>query len=339
VKSLNRKTRVTLKDIALKTGYTVNTVSHALKDKNDISEATKKKIQHEAKKMGYINNILAGSLRSGITKTIAIIIADISNPIFSIKVKEIDRVLRRYHYNTIIINTDEDSEIEYDGVLSAIGRKVDGIIICPTQKDKRIFNLMRMHNIPFVLLGRRFNKGKKMSSVIWDDENGGYLATNHLIELGKKRILFLNGPSYLSNSQDRHNGYIRALTEHGLQMDPQLLVSTDISGNTACETLREIIQSGVKFDALLAFSDFVAWEAISTLKEFGKDVPRDIPIVGFDDLQSHLKIPLPITSIGADKAAEAEAAVRILLNDIEGGVDNKVYCEVIDTMLVKRESA
>lgn len=336
---MNKKTRVTLKDIALKTGYTVNTVSHALKDKDDISQATKKKIQREAKKMGYINDILAGSLRSGITKTIAIILADISNPIFSIKVKEIDRVLRRYHYNTIIINTDEDSDIEYNAVMSAIGRKVDGIIICPTQKDKRIFNLMRIHNIPFVLLGRRFSKDNNMNSVVWNDENGGYLATSHLIELGKKRILFLNGPSNISSSQDRCNGYMRALNEHNLQIDPQLIVNVDILTNSSSVILKDIMQSDVKFDAIFAFSDFIAWEAISTLKELGKDVPNDIPIVGFDDIQSHLKIPLPITSIGADKTAEAEAAVRILLSHIDGKIDTKVYCEIIDTMLVKRESA
>lgn len=335
---LQREKRVTLKDIAHKTGFAVNTVSHALKDKDDISLATKEKIQQVAVEMGYIKDILAGSLRSGVTKTVAIILGDISNPIFSIKVKEIDRVLRRYQYNTIIINTDEDSEVEHNAVMSAIGRNVDGIIICPTQKDKRIFSLMRQHGIPFVLLGRHF-KQADMDSVVWDDENGGYLATRHLLNLGKKHILFLNGPSYISSSHDRYNGYVKALQEEKILLDPKLVAETDIVANCASDIVRNILQKQTKFDAIFAFSDFIAWEAISTLKEFNISVPKDIPIVGFDDIQSHLNIPLPITSIGADKIAESEAVVRILLQHISIKNDNKIYSEVIPTNLVKRDSA
>ncbi|NCB02347.1 MAG: LacI family transcriptional regulator, partial [Spirochaetia bacterium] len=191
--SSRKSQRVTMKDIAIATGFTVNTVSHALKDLKDISEETKKIIKDKAKEMGYLTNMVAVSMRSGVTHTLAIIIPDIANPFFATKVKEMDKLLRDNGYNSIIMNTDEDSEVEYEAVRTAISRKVDGILICPTQKSEDIFDLLISNSIPYVIVGRKFST-RLFYTVVWDDVMAGYLATEHLIKSGKKHILYLNGP-------------------------------------------------------------------------------------------------------------------------------------------------
>ena len=166
---------VTLTDIAEATGFSANTVSHALNNKPDISEKTKKLIKETAEKMGYIANASASFLRSGRSKNIAIIVPDITNPHFSVAIKEIEGLLRVKGYTAYIMNTDEHPETEKQAIISAKSKNTDGIIISPTQKTYENIAFLESLDIPFVLLGRRF-KGKDNNYVICNDEKSGYLA-------------------------------------------------------------------------------------------------------------------------------------------------------------------
>ena len=137
------KRPVTLKDIAAATGFSINTVSHALKDREDISLATRETIKETAKKMGYVGNASARFLRSGVSKLIAIILGDLSNPHFSIMVKEIETYFRREGYVSFVMNTDEKSDVERQAILTAAERNVDGILICPTQNSRENLACLR----------------------------------------------------------------------------------------------------------------------------------------------------------------------------------------------------
>lgn len=335
-KTENRKI-VTLKDISLKTGYTINTVSRALKDKDDIAESTKKLIVETAKEMGYIGNSLAGALRSGVTRTIAIIISDVSNPLFGIMVKEIESVLRRKNYCTFVLNADEDYELEEQAVYLALSKKVDGIIICPTQKKRDSIDLLIKNGTPFVLMGRRF-EDYPAEYVVWDDIKGGYLATSHLIQRGHRRILFLNGPAYISSAKDRLEGYKKALSENSIDFSDDLVKEIKVTSQSCSKTLKKLIKDGVKFTSVFAFSDLVAWETIDTLNMLGYNVPNDIAVVGFDNIQSKMHLPFPLTTVSTSKTKMAKKTVDILLNKINGKVtDDKSYI-VIDTELIVRGS-
>ena len=323
--------RVTMKDIAKATGFTVNTVSHALKDLKDISEETKTIIRKKAHEMGYLTDMLAVSMRSGVTHTLAIIIPDIANPFFSTKVKEMDKVLRKNGYNSFIINTDENSDIEYEAVRTAISRKVDGIIICPTQKRDDIFDLMITNSIPYVIVGRKFS-GRLFYSVVWDDVRAGYLATEHLLSLGKKRILYLNGPPHISSSNDRLAGYQSCLRKHTIPFDESLVVEADIVATTGCNCIEAILERHVDFDAIFAFSDFIAFAAIDTLAEAGYDVP----VVGVDDILSDLNYPMRLTSIGICKEKEADAIVKMLFEQMKSQT-SVPHIVVLEPFLVNRD--
>ena len=148
--------RVTLADIAKECGVSVNTVSHALNNKSDISNATKQKIKSAAEKLGYIANSSASFLRSGLSKTIAVIVGDISNPHFAILIKEIEVAAREKDYTVFVLNTDENEELERKAIVAAISKNVDGIIICPVQQSTKNVEFLIKSGVPFALMGRRF---------------------------------------------------------------------------------------------------------------------------------------------------------------------------------------
>lgn len=324
---------ITLKDIANATGYTINTVSRALNDKEDISEATKGLIRKKADELGYIKNSAAGSLRSKKTKTIAVIVGDISNPFFSIIVKEIETFARRRDYNTFIINTEEDATLEELAVRSALEKKVDGIILCPSQKKSSAVLLLKKLGFPFVLLGRYF-EDIKCDYVIADDKKGGYIATKHLIEKGHKDILFVNGPKYISSAYLRLQGYIAALKEYDIPYNPELVKEVSVTGDFSYFT-EQISQSIIDFTAVLAFSDMLAWEILHTVNRLeNKKILFDI--IGFDNIQSHLLVPLPLTTINYDKQKLAQLSFEVLLSRIDGNNSEDPVHVVLDTELIIR---
>lgn len=329
--------KVTMKDIAAETGFTINTVSRALKDKDDISEPTRKLIKETAKRLGYISNSIAGALRSGTTKSFAVILGDISNPHFSIVVKEIESAARKHGYSTFIINTEENSGLEYEAICSALGKKVDGIIICPTQKSKENIEFLKKTGIPFVLIGRYF-KEIATDYVVCNDVNGGYQATMHLIEKGHKRILMLNGPSYISSAAERHEGYKKALGDSGIEYDKALVHEMSITAGESKRVVRKILDENIKFSAVFAFSDMIAWETIHVLHKCGMKVPQDVAVIGFDNIQSKLSFPSPLTSISTSKSKMSRKAVDILLKRINNKNGTGVINAVIDTKVIPRES-
>jgi len=330
--------RVTLKDIAERTGYTANTISRALKDKDDIAVETRKRIQETAREMGYISDSIAGALRTGQTSTIAVVLGDISNPHFAIIAREIELSARKHHYSTIILNSDEDAAIESEVLHLALSRMVDGIIICPTQKNQDNLDFLRRQRVPFMLIGRHF-PGVKVESVVCDDLKGGRLATEHLLSRGHRRILFLNGPSQISSAREREEGYRTALAQAGVPYDRRLVREIPIVASDCRRIIYQVLDAGVPFTAVIAFSDLIAWEAMYALQKRGLENPRDYAIVGFDNIQSKFFFPFPLTSVGTSKSTMARRAFNLLLRRLNTGTEPDVWKHVLDTTLVVRESS
>jgi LacI family transcriptional regulator len=294
-------------------------------------------IQKTAKEMGYINNSLASSLRSGSTKTIAIIVGDISNPHFAIMVKEIEKSIRKQDYVSLVLNTEESNELEEKAIHTAIGKQVDGIIICPVQKSVDNIDFLKRTGVPFVLLGRRFER-EDFDYVVCDDTNGGYLITKHLIEKSHRNILFLNGPEHISSSRERLAGFNKAMQESGIEIQQDLVFEVGITSGDTRQVLKNAINEGKKFSAVIAFSDLMAWEAIFTLNKKGLLVPQDIAVVGFDNIQSRFFFPVPLTTVSNSKGKMSRRAVDLLLRKMHNPDLIQINQIVIDTTLVIRES-
>ena len=291
----NNQDKVTLKKIAEVTGYSINTVSRALRGKNDIKVETRNYIKKVANDYGYVENSIAQSMRLGYTKTISVILGDISNPHFSILMKEIEIALSKEGYSVFLLNTNEDEENEFSAIQTAINKSVDGIIICPTQKSKKNCEYLKKIGIPFILIGRYF-KDLDTSYCICDDFKGGYLATKRLLELGHRRILILTGPDYISSAYERFMGYKKALAEYKVPLDQNLVMKVPLQCSGECD-YSSILNKD--FTAIFAFSDIIAWDVWNFLNSNGKRIPDDISIIGFDHILSRLSLPLSLASISS----------------------------------------
>lgn len=327
--------KITLKRIAEETGFSVNSVSRALKDMPDISKETRDLIKAKAQELGYIGNMLASSMRSGLTNTIAVILSDIVNPHFAIIVKDIVESLRQYNYTAFVMTTDEDSELEYQAIKAAIGRNVDGIIICPTQQSTDNICFLKQSGVPFVLIGRYFRE-VDTNYVICNDRMGGYQAAKYLINLGHHNILFLNAEPYISSSIDRQAGYEEALQEMGIPVRKELICNVPVLGSFDTY-FEKIFSQRVDFTAVIAFSDMLAWELMSYLEAGGYSVPTDMSVIAFDDLQSRYVLPFQLTSVTAYKGKMARTAVEILIRKIMKH-DERTEQVVLATRVVRRNS-
>ena len=328
---INQAQRVTLKDIAEEIGCSVNTVSRALSGKRDISQATRKRIQKKAKEMGYIRDTVASSMRSGMTGMIALITGDISNPFLSTQAKEIERSAKEYSYTTIVLNTDENSEQERSAIMSAYSKRVDGIVICPTQKDLDNMKLLQDIGVPFVLLGRYF-KNFKADSVVWDDVKAGEIATNHMIGLGHRNILYIGGPHYISSAEERFQGYLEAHRKAKLEPIKGLMRQTDIMSGSSMNEIKRVIAEGHPFTAIVTFSDLMAYEAIRTIREVKYTGLASVPVVGIDDIQSKIMLPIEFSSVGSVDAM-GYRAVELLMKKIQYSSD-VVERIVLDVKLI-----
>lgn len=303
--------KITMVDVATKSGYSLNTVSHVINGKDDVKDETRQRILEAARELGYIRNFVASSMRSGRTRTVAVIVPDVSSVYLSIMVRLLEERFHKHSYSIIIINTNESDELEMNGVETAIGQNVDGVIICPTQRSTRPLELLEQNGIPFVLMGRYFNH-HQYESVLMDDFHCGYIATEYLLRLGHKRIFFLNAPSIISSTKERERGYIAAYEDAGLPVCPELIAHFEV--NQPCgDIIRRMAEGNPACTAIFAFCDMVAMEIAYHLQALGKSIPEDYSIVGVDNVLSHSYSPFLLTSVDVPKEQMANCLVSTLL--------------------------
>ena len=300
--------RVTLQDIAKATGFTVNTVSRALKNKDDISRETCLHIQQVARDMGYVRNYIASSLRSGRTKTIAMITGSMMNPYYAILGDLIQQEAVRLGYSLMILCSRDDPDAEVQMVEMALSRQVDGVLITPCSFESPALGLLRDSGIPFVLLSR-YLEGSRDDCVYCDDEQGGYLAGSHLIEKGHRNLAMISFRHVVFSSRKRFDGFQRACLEAGVPAgnihyaEPERF--EDIPSQLA-SWLRE----GVT--ALFAFCDVEAWSSITLMENAGLMKDGGPDIVGFDNILRYVNFPKPICTIDPHLREEAVTAIDLL---------------------------
>ena len=310
---MSAKRRVRLVDIAEKCGVSVNTVSHALNDKDDISEETKAYIRKTADSMGYIHNSSASFMRSGKTKSIAIIVGDISNPHFSIMIKEIESSARKKGYTAFVLNTDENEKLEKDAIVTALSKNADGIILCPVQQTSNNIDFLIKSGVPFTLIGRRFND-RKTNYVVCDDIHSGYIAAKYVLDRNKDKIAVLNAPKHISSAKERLEGVRECFAENNKKLNEKDIYTLDVSQTNHSATINEIANKN--YDAVICFSDIIALELLTCAN-------KDMDIVSFDNIVSKFPMPYKFKSITSSKTKMSHEAMDILLNAIDGETEIK----------------
>jgi len=307
---------VTIRDVAAAAGFSVNTVSRALNDKPDVSPETKRIILDTAKRLGYRPNKLARGLRSNKTQTIGVIVADIANPFFGAVVKGVDQAARKRNWSIILGNADEDYEREKEAVQVMLAEQVEGLLITPCQKEKGTIEELQKTGLPFVLLGRCFDD-LPTDYVMPDEVQGGFLATKHLLEMGHTKIAMINAPLYISSAQKRLEGYKKALTQYGIDIDESLITTQALTVEDGYNVAKKLLCHHSLPTAIFAYSDFVAFGVMKAIRETGLRIPEDIAVVGFDDVEFSSCLEVPLTTIKTPKERMGREATKALLEKIE----------------------
>ena len=306
------KGRVTLQDIANATGFTVNTVSRALKNKEDISRETCERIQQVAREMGYVRNYIASSLRSGRTKTIAMISGSMMNPYYAILCDLIQREAVRLGYGLMILCSQDDPETEIRMVEMALSRQVDGVLITPCSFESPALSLLRSSGLPFVLLSR-YLEGDQDDCVICDDRQGGYLAGQHLIGHGHQNLAMISFRHVVYSSRKRFEGFQQACLDAGIPAG-NIHYAEPESLEQIVPQVRQWLSQGVT--GLFSFCDVEAWSLITMLENSGLKLEKDFSIIGFDNILGYMNFPKPICSIECHLQEEACTAIDLLRNRI-----------------------
>lgn len=322
-KDLNR--RVTLQDIARETGYSVNTVSHALRNMADIAPKTRVAIQNVAREMGYAPNQLASSLRSGRTRIFAVILGNMSNPFYGIMTDTLQDAAQQAGYTLMIMCSRDDAELEYQLAEQAIARRVDGILLIPTAHSQPTIHRLREAGMPFVLMSRYLEPGEA-DSVVCDEEQGAYLATMHLVEHGLRRLAYVSGSTIVFSSEQRIHGFLRACDDAGIpEADRRVYVMSDKpdapQGQSPGSLISEECLLKLKrdgFKGLFIFCDVQAWHALNTMQNAPDIGEHDFSIVSFDNIEGALSFPIPLCSIGCDYADMARQGIELLRARIHG---------------------
>jgi len=312
---------VRLKDIAGRAGVSLMTVSKALRDEPDVSEATKARIKSLAQQMGYVPDSSAQGLRTRTTKLLGLLIPSTTDPFLARTVLAIEERAHDLGYDLLLMHTLNVPEREEYCIRHMLARRVDGMFISPVYRiepEARIYKELAAQKARVVLLGPAAPFCNQFPSIHVDDLIGSYMAAQHLVKLGHKRIAFLAGPLAAPWSHARFEGYRRALREGGMDVDDSLVFQAGSTTDDGVKAASQMLSEGCKATAVQAAHDLVAIGFADTLLNQGVKIPRDISIVGFGNTITSEYFRVPMTTIRQPKYRLGLAAVEAMQQLLRG---------------------
>lgn len=332
------RTRVRLKDVAMATGYSVNTVSRVLRGSAQLPQETRNRIVDEAKRQNYVPNRIARSLILQSTKMVGLVLTDMTNPTIAQTARSIELDLAKAGYGVMFASSDNELENEERALSHLQSSQVDGILIFPANRNQidHIENIARF-GYPIVLLSDVPNAD--LAIVAIDDRKGAYVAVSHLIAQGHTKIGVLDGALRLGNS-DKMDGALKALKDAGLHSSA--IETIDPEGHTAnhgFNAVGQILSRDDRPTAVFATTDSLAIGTARWCRENDMDIPQDLAIVGFDNTEASEFCSTPLTTINYAFADVSKSAVDqiVALIEIETPPSNPVI-KLIEPNLVVRDS-
>ncbi|SKA91168.1 transcriptional regulator, LacI family [Caloramator quimbayensis] len=324
---------VTIKDIAKILNVSYATVSKALSDRDDISEEMKAKVRKVAEELNYKPNYIARGLVKKETKTIGLIIPDITNPFYSEIAMAIEETVNKEGYSVFLCNSNWKNSNENDYINLLTSKKVDGIIIAPIGEES--LNLESV-DIPIVIVGTKKSYNNQ-NYVVIDDEKGGYIAVKHLIKQNCKKIMFVGGKQNVQSNKQRLEGYKRALIESNYEINEQYIRSGNFKQESGYLIMKKVFNDGIIPDGVFAGNDLLALGVMRSALDFGLKIPDDIKIVGFDDIPFASLPEISLTTILQPKYKMGEHAANMLLSKIK---NPEINCEniILKPKLIKRKT-
>lgn len=331
-----KKKSVTIKDIAKELGISANAVSLALRDRNDISDGMKIKVRKKAAELGYKKNYSAASLRTRQSKTIGLILPNITNPFFSEMYHGVEEACREKGYTIIFSTSNEKYDIEKNAINNMINHQIDGIVICPASDRKSNTQMMKKSGIPFVSVGRDVDD-PDVCSFFCSDRKGGYLACKELLDAGCRRPACLTIPLEFAPSRDRVEGARDCMAENGLDPDSLIVSFSNATMSDSYNAMKRLFEDGFGADGLFVFEDSMAIGVVRYLRDVGIEVPDQIPVIGYNNISFDLLVEPTLSSVSIFGIQTAYEGARTLFEMISGTFSGAIK-NIIDPKVIRRES-
>jgi LacI family transcriptional regulator len=334
---------VTLRDVAQHAGVSSATVSYVINSgPRPVSSETRARVLQAIEQLGYQPNAVARSLRLNRTSILGLILPDTNNPYFTEVARGIEQVAFDNGYRVILLHSgyDEVHERQFVDLLQA--ERVAGVIWIPATPNPETYQKFVSNNLPTVVFDRNLPGANvpnlEPASVVTDNFHGGYLATEHLLQLGHRRIACIARPVEMSHSQGRLRGYQQALQDYGVPFEPGLICRGGFRLENGWQATLDLLDSDPRVTAIFAYNDMMAIGCLRALYERGIRVPQDFSVIGFDDIPQAAYTCPSLTTIYIDKTEMGRRGAQLLLAMIEEKKPEPELLLPMEVRLVKRES-
>lgn len=329
----------TLHDVAREAGVSIKTVSNVVNSLPYVRETTALKVRAAIDKLGYTPNFAARNLRSGRKGVVGLIIPDLRNTYFAELAAEVMLAAERHGLAVLIDMVQQNRESETAALRGSRIQMTDGVLYSALSLDRDDLAALDI-STPMVLLGDRIFDGPT-DHVTIQNTDAARAATQHLIETGRRQILAIGAHpgEVLGSAALRLAGYQQALEEAGIRYDPSLVIEAGRwLRSDGAEAMARALESGIKFDAVFAFNDLMAFGAMRTLQDAGYSIPDDVSLIGFDDVDETRYSSPPLSSIDPGRAEIAERAIVALVERMGGNTVADPREIPVEFHLVTRES-
>jgi LacI family transcriptional regulator len=333
--------RTTLRDVARLAGVHPATASRALNEETRslVNQETAQRVLRAAEEIGYRPNPIARGLKTNRSYTVGVLIPDLTNPLFPPILRGIEDRLEVAGYTSLIANTDNDPERELLDTQAMRARQVDGIIAATARRDHGLLDEVVAAGLDLVLVNR-WLPDVPISAATADDRKGQRLAVAHLIELGHRRIAHIAGPLDYSTGFDRHEGFLEAMRDAGLDPDPELTVVseafTESEGASLCGRL---LDGPGEFTAIAAANDLLALGCLDAFAERGVECPGEVSVVGFNDMPFAARFQPPLTTIHIPHYEIGSAAAELMLERLQGSDGEPRHVRLEPTLVVRKSTS
>ncbi len=329
---------VTINDVAELAGVSPMTVSRVINGSQRVRADTRQRVEQAISQLGYVPNALARGLSSQRAGTLALIVPDVANPFFTLIVRGAESVARRAGYRMILCNTDSDLDREHEYVQEMLAHRVEGLLIAPaSDRSLRHLRAVERQQVPYVLIDRTI-EGLECDLVQGDNVGGARRLVEHLAGLGHRRIALLGGEAEISTTRDRLRGFRQGLADAGIAAEPALEIFSKYEISGGVTAARQMLELPNLPSAVIAVNNMVAVGVIKALHERGLDVPGDMALACFDDIE-YASLMNPFLTVMSQPAESfGTLATQLLLERLDGRASDQRRQVVLAPELIVRVS-
>jgi DNA-binding LacI/PurR family transcriptional regulator len=326
----------TIKDVAQKAGVSLATVSRVLNGHPYVADDVRSRVLDAIEALNYRPSRVAQRLRAPQSRLIGVIFSDIKNPFYTLALTGMEQVLSEQGLSLLIGNSNSNRDREDNLIALMKAEDVAGLIVAPVWEDSAVLAEIVHSGLPVVVIDRNLSS-LGVDTVLADNRMGAFTAIQHLIHLGHTRIGIVNGPQHLTSGRERYAGFLQAMEEAGLAVDPDLVRFGDYQLESGYQLTHELLMLPRWPTALFIANNLMTIGALNAIHEASCRIPDDIAVIGFDDLPWAISLNPPLSTVAQPTFDIGVQAAELLLDHI-ANPERPAHMVVLDTQLIVRAS-